>query len=118
MNADEAVRHQLFFQRGQPIRATTFAHNPFGIGARAYVLAAGGIENARLLLLSRSRRPAGLGNDHDLVGADEELTGMARNLLLALEKKLAVAHHPQPDVAWQRVHPAAEGATARKRSGK
>jgi choline dehydrogenase-like flavoprotein len=32
------------------------------------VLATGGIENARLLLASRSTRPDGLGNDHDLVG--------------------------------------------------
>lgn len=33
-----------------------------------FVLAAGGLENPRLLLASRSVRPAGLGNDHDLVG--------------------------------------------------
>ncbi|MEL6767667.1 MAG: GMC family oxidoreductase [Pseudomonadota bacterium] len=32
------------------------------------MLAAGGIENARLLLLSRHQRPAGLGNGNDLVG--------------------------------------------------
>jgi len=35
---------------------------------QAYVLAAGGIENPRLLLASRSMVPAGLGNGHDLVG--------------------------------------------------
>jgi choline dehydrogenase-like flavoprotein len=34
----------------------------FGVRARAYVLALGGIENARFLLLT------GLGNEHDLVG--------------------------------------------------
>jgi len=38
------------------------------IDAGDYVLAAGGIENARLLLASRSVRPRGLGNDHDQVG--------------------------------------------------
>lgn len=40
----------------------------FRVEARAYVLAAGAMETARLLLASRSVRPAGLGNDRDLVG--------------------------------------------------
>lgn len=40
----------------------------FAIRARFVVLAAGGLENARLLLLSNRTRPAGLGNTHDLVG--------------------------------------------------
>jgi choline dehydrogenase-like flavoprotein len=35
---------------------------------RLVVLAAGGIENPRLLLLSNRRHPRGLGNDRDLVG--------------------------------------------------
>lgn len=35
---------------------------------RAVVLACGGIENARLLLASQADRPAGLGNEHDMVG--------------------------------------------------
>ena len=38
------------------------------VKARLYVLACGGIENARLLLLSNKVEPAGLGNRHDLVG--------------------------------------------------
>jgi choline dehydrogenase-like flavoprotein len=38
----------------------------YSVRARHYVLAAGGVENARLLLLSNP--PHGLGNDHDLVG--------------------------------------------------
>jgi choline dehydrogenase-like flavoprotein len=44
------------------------AGKAFRLKARAYVLAAGGIENARLLLLSRKTHTAGLGNTHDLVG--------------------------------------------------
>jgi choline dehydrogenase-like flavoprotein len=36
--------------------------------ARAFVLAAGGLDNPRLLLASRDRAPAGIGNDRDLVG--------------------------------------------------
>jgi choline dehydrogenase-like flavoprotein len=38
------------------------------VRARQYVLACGGIENARLLLLSNSAVPHGLGNARDLVG--------------------------------------------------
>lgn len=38
------------------------------VRARQYVLACGGIENARLLLLSDSMVPGGLGNRNDLVG--------------------------------------------------
>lgn len=38
------------------------------VRARQYVLACGGIENARLLLLSNSVQAQGLGNQHDLVG--------------------------------------------------
>ena len=38
------------------------------VRARHYVLACGGIENARLMLLSDSVVRHGLGNDHDLVG--------------------------------------------------
>lgn len=40
----------------------------FSVEARAFVLATGGIENARLLLSARQVHPRGLGNDHDLVG--------------------------------------------------
>jgi choline dehydrogenase-like flavoprotein len=38
------------------------------VRARHYVLACGGIENARLLLLSNSVVPNGLGNERDMVG--------------------------------------------------
>ena len=38
------------------------------VKARSYVLACGGIDNPRLLLLSRRSATNGLGNDHDLVG--------------------------------------------------
>jgi choline dehydrogenase-like flavoprotein len=38
------------------------------VTAKLYVLATGGLENARMLLLSRGSLPKGLGNEHDLVG--------------------------------------------------
>lgn len=40
----------------------------FRVAARHYVLAAGGLENPRLLLASNDRFPAGVGNGHDQVG--------------------------------------------------
>jgi choline dehydrogenase-like flavoprotein len=46
----------------------TFNNRRLRVTARAYVLACGGIENARLLLASNRVAAAGLGNGHDLVG--------------------------------------------------
>jgi choline dehydrogenase-like flavoprotein len=46
----------------------TLAKRHLEIRAQVFVLATGGIENARLLLLSRLGNPNGLGNHHDLVG--------------------------------------------------
>jgi choline dehydrogenase-like flavoprotein len=38
------------------------------VGARLFILATGGIENARILLLTNEARPGGLGNGNGLVG--------------------------------------------------
>jgi choline dehydrogenase-like flavoprotein len=50
------------------VRVATFARNQFYVSARNFVLAAGGIENPRILLASRGSRLSGVGNDNDLVG--------------------------------------------------
>ena len=50
------------------LRVGTLRGTRFSVVARSYILAAGGVENARLLLLSHGGPRAGLGNDHDLVG--------------------------------------------------
>lgn len=46
----------------------TLAGSSFTVRARIYVLATGGIENARLLLASGKEGGNGIGNQHDLVG--------------------------------------------------
>jgi choline dehydrogenase-like flavoprotein len=50
------------------LRVVTAARNEITVRARVYVLCAGGIEIPRILLNSDSVVPAGVGNDHDLVG--------------------------------------------------
>jgi choline dehydrogenase-like flavoprotein len=40
----------------------------FQVRARAFVLAAGGLENARILLLQDALQPGGLGNQYDMIG--------------------------------------------------
>jgi choline dehydrogenase-like flavoprotein len=42
--------------------------NEFYVSARIFILATGGIENARLLLASNKVQKNGLGNEHDIVG--------------------------------------------------
>jgi choline dehydrogenase-like flavoprotein len=49
------------------VRVATLDGKRLAVTARVFVLAAG-LENARLLLLSNDRSPAGLGNEHDTVG--------------------------------------------------
>ena len=50
------------------LRVTTLEGNKFLVSAKLFILAAGGIENPRLLLLSNKVQSDGLGNQHDLVG--------------------------------------------------
>jgi choline dehydrogenase-like flavoprotein len=50
------------------LTARTLEGRALKLAARIFVLAAGGLETPRLLLASRERRGAGVGNDFDLVG--------------------------------------------------
>lgn len=62
LKTDTAGRHV------ERLRAATPEGREFSIRARFVALAAGGIEVTRLLLLSDDVNPAGLGNEHDMVG--------------------------------------------------
>ncbi|MFI5249498.1 MAG: FAD-dependent oxidoreductase [Gemmatimonadales bacterium] len=58
-------------EHGGPVtgaRVRTLAGTTFRVEATRFVLATGGVENARLLLASNNTRPGGLGNENDLVG--------------------------------------------------
>jgi choline dehydrogenase-like flavoprotein len=55
-------------KRVTSVAIRTVNRNEYRLAARYFVLATGGIENARLLLASNSSLPAGLGNTNDLVG--------------------------------------------------
>lgn len=50
------------------VRCATEDMKEFHVESRIYILAAGGIENPRILLLSNDVQAQGLGNGHDLVG--------------------------------------------------
>lgn len=63
-----AVRLAADGREVREIDVATLAGRRFRIAARATVLAAGGLETARLLLASRDVAPAGIGNEHDIVG--------------------------------------------------
>ena len=52
----------------QAVQAVAGDGRRFRVRARVFVLAAGGIENPRLLLCSNDASATGLGNDHDVVG--------------------------------------------------
>ncbi|MDX2217265.1 MAG: GMC family oxidoreductase [Oculatellaceae cyanobacterium bins.114] len=50
------------------LRVASAPNREFWVAARIVILATGGFENARLLLLSNQTQSTGLGNQHDLVG--------------------------------------------------
>ena len=52
----------------EELQMMTLGGNRARIRAKCFVLACGGLENARLLLVSRSVHPNGIGNQFDLVG--------------------------------------------------
>jgi choline dehydrogenase-like flavoprotein len=55
-------------RRVRELQVATLTGRRFAVRAKAVVLAVGGIENARLLLASRTSRQSGVGNEFDMVG--------------------------------------------------
>jgi choline dehydrogenase-like flavoprotein len=66
-NVTEIVTNEAG-ERVEGITAKTLNGNQLHVTAHTYILACGGLENARLLLASRRHDPRGVGNRHDLVG--------------------------------------------------
>jgi choline dehydrogenase-like flavoprotein len=55
-------------RRVRELKVATLTGRRFAVRAKAVVLAVGGIENARLLMASRTDRQSGVGNEFDMVG--------------------------------------------------
>jgi choline dehydrogenase-like flavoprotein len=88
-------------------RVATLTGRRFRIRARRVVLAAGGIENARLLLASNDVQRAGVGNEHGLVGRffSDHPHVILGSVLLPAERGRSAFYAVHPD----RQHPRAEG---------
>lgn len=73
-------------QRVAALQVAALSGRHFTVRPQAVVLAAGGIENARLLLASSADRPAGLGNESDMVGRCfmEHLHVVAGHLMMSV----------------------------------
>ncbi len=84
------------------VDVTTLGKNQFTATAKAFVVATGGLEVPRLLLASNDRRPAGIGNEHDLVGRCfmEHVNISVGPVALSTTDRLSRALHP--DVAHDR----------------
>jgi choline dehydrogenase-like flavoprotein len=66
-NAQEVVADDTA-SRVEKVAVKCIGGSTFEVTARVFILATGGLETPRLLLLSQRQQAAGLGNGHDLVG--------------------------------------------------
>ncbi len=73
--------------------------NRFTVRARTYVLATGGLENARLLLASDGLQPDGVGNDRGLVGRHfMEHPRFRAGVILPADPRLRIGFYDAHDV--------------------
>jgi choline dehydrogenase-like flavoprotein len=94
----EAVSH---------LEIRTLSGRSHRLEAKVYVLATGGLENARLLLLSNKTIPAGIGNQHDLVGRffmEHPHVGGPGEIVIADLDRLPVMFRDRVQVAGRYAH--------------
>lgn len=82
----------------EQVTARTLSGVDLSVRARIFVLATGGIENARLLLASNRQQTDGLGNHHDLVGRYFQDHPRRRNGIVEFGE--AYRHNPLYDVKF------------------
>lgn len=84
------------------LKVKTLSGKSLTFKAKTYVLAAGGIENPRLLLASRSAAGRALGNAHDLVGRFfmEHITNPDFGFLIPTDPHLDLAYYRSEVAAW------------------
>jgi GMC oxidoreductase/NAD(P)-binding Rossmann-like domain len=75
----------------ETLQVASLQHNKFSIRAKQFVLAAGGLEVTRLLLLSNQVHPNGIGNQHDLVG---------RFYMSHINHRIEVQFAPNLPIVW------------------
>lgn len=83
-------------QEVEELKVATLSGRHFKVQAKRYVLATGGIENARMLLASNSRQKTGLGNGQDLVGRffmEHPHLPLAGGILLCNPEKIPGYYH-------------------------
>jgi choline dehydrogenase-like flavoprotein len=88
------------------VLVTTKGAKTFTLSARSFVVATGGIESARLLLLSDKINPTGAGNENDLVGRyfmDHPWLTTAAYLRFARDGIRAPLYFDQPSLAGARI---------------
>lgn len=86
------------------LRVACLEGNKLWVAAKLFILAAGGIENARLLLLANQVHTVGLGNQHDLVGRFfHEHLYLQTGLILPMVQHLPIPPATDSTVHGQRV---------------
>lgn len=91
----------------QRVHVGTLTGRRYWVKAKVFVLATGGIETARLMLASNRHRPAGVGNEHDLVGRffmDHPLIDIGRLFPASAQVFGRAAFYDKREIASDSIH--------------